>query len=155
VILATQEAEVRRIAVGSQPGEIVLETLSWKNHHKERAGGVAQSVGPEFKPQYHKKTPKNDLPQPPQCWDLQACTIMLDSYYYYYYFFCSAGDRSQGLVDTRKCSPLELHFQSGLKSLHGQASTSVLFFSLATYLLSQLCCLSYNFTRITSSFSIT
>jgi hypothetical protein len=28
VILATQEAEVRRIAVGSQPGEIVLETLS-------------------------------------------------------------------------------------------------------------------------------
>jgi hypothetical protein len=23
-------------------------------HHKKRAGGVAQSVGPEFKPQYHK-----------------------------------------------------------------------------------------------------
>jgi hypothetical protein len=28
VILATQEAEIRRIAVQSQPGEIVLETLS-------------------------------------------------------------------------------------------------------------------------------
>jgi hypothetical protein len=28
VILATQEAEVRRIAVRSQPGQIVYETLS-------------------------------------------------------------------------------------------------------------------------------
>jgi hypothetical protein len=26
-----------------------------KNQHKKRAGGVAQVVGPEFKPQYHKK----------------------------------------------------------------------------------------------------
>jgi hypothetical protein len=25
---------------------------------KKRAGGVAQSVGPEFKPQYHKKNKK-------------------------------------------------------------------------------------------------
>jgi hypothetical protein len=24
-------------------------------YHKNKAGGVAQSVGPEFKPQYHKK----------------------------------------------------------------------------------------------------
>jgi hypothetical protein len=24
-------------------------------HKKKRAGGVAQGVGPEFKPQYHKK----------------------------------------------------------------------------------------------------
>jgi hypothetical protein len=39
LILATQEAEVRRIAVQSQPRKI---------------GGVAQSVDPEFKPQYHK-----------------------------------------------------------------------------------------------------
>jgi hypothetical protein len=28
VILVTQEAEIRRIVVQSQPGEIVLETLS-------------------------------------------------------------------------------------------------------------------------------
>jgi hypothetical protein len=28
VILATQEAEIRRIAVQSQPGQIVLKTLS-------------------------------------------------------------------------------------------------------------------------------
>jgi hypothetical protein len=26
-----------------------------KTHHKKRDGGVAQGVGPEFKPQYHKK----------------------------------------------------------------------------------------------------
>jgi hypothetical protein len=36
VILATQEAEIRRITVQRQPGEIVHETLiSKKNHHKE------------------------------------------------------------------------------------------------------------------------
>jgi hypothetical protein len=26
-----------------------------KNPSQKRAGGVAQSIGPEFKPQYHKK----------------------------------------------------------------------------------------------------
>jgi hypothetical protein len=26
-----------------------------KTHHKKRADGVAQGVGPEFKPQYQKK----------------------------------------------------------------------------------------------------
>jgi hypothetical protein len=31
VILATQEAEMRRIVVQSQPGQIVHETLSQKN----------------------------------------------------------------------------------------------------------------------------
>jgi hypothetical protein len=41
--------------VQSQPGEIVLETLSWKTLHKNRACGVAQGEGPEFKPQYHQK----------------------------------------------------------------------------------------------------
>jgi hypothetical protein len=30
VILATQEAEIRRITVGSQPGQIVRESLSLK-----------------------------------------------------------------------------------------------------------------------------
>jgi hypothetical protein len=55
VILATQEAEIRRILVQSQSGEIVQETLSGKNPSQKRAGGVVQSVGLEFKPQYHKK----------------------------------------------------------------------------------------------------
>jgi hypothetical protein len=25
-----------------------------KSHHKKRAGGVAQGLGPEFKPSYHR-----------------------------------------------------------------------------------------------------
>jgi hypothetical protein len=44
--------------VRRQPGQIVHETLSQKNPLEKRAGGVAQSVGPEFKPQYHKKKKK-------------------------------------------------------------------------------------------------
>jgi hypothetical protein len=41
IILATQEAEISKIAVQSQPGQIVHETLSQKKkNHKNRAGGV-------------------------------------------------------------------------------------------------------------------
>jgi hypothetical protein len=47
--------EIRRIAVRSQPREIVQETLSRKTLSQNRAGGVAHGEGPEFKPQYHKK----------------------------------------------------------------------------------------------------
>jgi hypothetical protein len=58
VILATQEAAIRRISVQqNQPRQIVCETLSQKTLHKNRAGGVAQGEGPEFpkfKPQYYK-----------------------------------------------------------------------------------------------------
>jgi hypothetical protein len=40
----------------SLPRQIVHETLSQKNPSQEkRAGGVAQGVGPDFKPQYWKK----------------------------------------------------------------------------------------------------
>jgi hypothetical protein len=50
---ATQEAEIRRIAVRSQ---IAHETLSQKTHDKKIwAGGVAQGEEPEFKLQYCKK----------------------------------------------------------------------------------------------------
>jgi hypothetical protein len=55
VILTTQEAEIRRITVRSQPGQIVCKTLSRKNPSQKRTGGMAQGIGPEFKPQYHKK----------------------------------------------------------------------------------------------------
>jgi hypothetical protein len=55
VILATQEAEIRRITVRSQPRHRVCKTLSQKIHHKNRAGRVAQGEGPEFKPQYQKR----------------------------------------------------------------------------------------------------
>jgi hypothetical protein len=53
IILATQEAEIRRIAVQSQPRQIVHKILSRKTlSQKNWAGGVAQG---EVKPQYHKK----------------------------------------------------------------------------------------------------
>jgi hypothetical protein len=35
VILATQEAEIRKIAIRSQPGQIVCETLSQKYQYKK------------------------------------------------------------------------------------------------------------------------
>jgi hypothetical protein len=55
VSLDPQEADIRRITVQSQPGQIVQETLSRKTLHKNRADGVAQDEGPEFKSQYSKK----------------------------------------------------------------------------------------------------
>jgi hypothetical protein len=56
VIPATQEAEIRRISVCNQPGQMVRKTLSQKKkNHKKRDGGMAQGVGPEFKPQCHQK----------------------------------------------------------------------------------------------------
>jgi hypothetical protein len=43
--------------VQRQPGQIVHEPLygKKKSSHKKRAGGMAQGIAPEFKPQYHKK----------------------------------------------------------------------------------------------------
>jgi hypothetical protein len=38
IILTTEEAEIRRIDVQSQPGQIVLETLSRKNPSQKRSG---------------------------------------------------------------------------------------------------------------------
>jgi hypothetical protein len=55
VILAAQEAEIRSLFVQSQPRKKAQETLISKTLHKNRAGGVAQGEGPEFKPQYRKK----------------------------------------------------------------------------------------------------
>jgi hypothetical protein len=51
VIPATQEAEIRRIVVQSQPREIVHKILSQNTQHKNRADRVAQGIGLEFKPQ--------------------------------------------------------------------------------------------------------
>jgi hypothetical protein len=45
IILTTQEAEIRRISVRSQPEQIVLETLPQKNLSQKRAGEVAKGVG--------------------------------------------------------------------------------------------------------------
>jgi hypothetical protein len=59
IILATQEAEIRRVVVQSQPGQIVLETLSQKTL-SQKIGLVEwlQAEGFKFKPQYHKKKKK-------------------------------------------------------------------------------------------------
>jgi hypothetical protein len=43
VILATQEAEIRRMAVQSQPGKIVCKTLK-KNPSQKRTGEVTQVI---------------------------------------------------------------------------------------------------------------
>jgi hypothetical protein len=57
VILATQEAEIRRISVQSQSGLIVLNTLSQKKKKiTKKDGGRSQGVGPEFKSQQHTHT---------------------------------------------------------------------------------------------------
>jgi hypothetical protein len=61
IILATQEAEIRRIVVWSQPEQIVPETLPRKYPSHKRAGGVAQGDGPEFKPQYRTHTKKVNI----------------------------------------------------------------------------------------------
>jgi hypothetical protein len=57
IILATQEAKIRRIVVWSQFGQIVCETLSQKHPSQKKAGGVAGG-GPEFKPQNYQKKKK-------------------------------------------------------------------------------------------------
>jgi hypothetical protein len=44
VNLATQETEIRRISIQSQPRQIVPETLTQKNPSQKRAGGVASFV---------------------------------------------------------------------------------------------------------------
>jgi hypothetical protein len=64
VILATQEAEIRRIKVQSQPGQIVHKTLFRKTLHKNRAGSVAQGEGPELMPQYRVKKKKKEARLP-------------------------------------------------------------------------------------------
>jgi hypothetical protein len=50
VILTTQEAEIRRIIVQSQPGKIAPDTLSREKKKKlrTRAGGVTQGVSPKY-----------------------------------------------------------------------------------------------------------
>jgi hypothetical protein len=71
VILATHEVKIKRIKVRSQPSKIVCKTLAYqivcktlslkkkKKPSQKRAGGVAQDVGPEFKPSTTKKKKKS------------------------------------------------------------------------------------------------
>jgi hypothetical protein len=45
---------IRRITDWSQSGQTIHKTLSQETLHKNRADGVAQGEGPEFKPQYRR-----------------------------------------------------------------------------------------------------
>jgi hypothetical protein len=54
IILATREAEIRRIALKASPDKSFVRPYLEKNPTQKRAGGVAQGVGPEFKLQYWK-----------------------------------------------------------------------------------------------------
>jgi hypothetical protein len=58
IILATQEAEIWRIEVQSQSGQIVQETLSQKHLTEKKGWWMVQGLGPEFKSQYSKKKKK-------------------------------------------------------------------------------------------------
>jgi hypothetical protein len=63
VILATEEADIRRIVVQVQLGQIVCETLlkipntnqGWQGTLSDRTLSFLASMGPEFKPQYWEK----------------------------------------------------------------------------------------------------
>jgi hypothetical protein len=83
IILGAQEAEIRMIAVQSQPGQIVLVTLSGKSHSQQRAARVAQGVGPELKLQYHKNkykiSNKNKYQPPCPITQLQLYQLMASS----------------------------------------------------------------------------
>jgi hypothetical protein len=49
---------------GSEPAQAILKKpYLEKNHHKKMTGGVAQGVGPEFKPQYCKQQQTYKKPQ--------------------------------------------------------------------------------------------
>jgi hypothetical protein len=52
----TQEAEIRRIVAGSQPGQNSWRDPISKKPITKRADGMTQGVHPEFKSQYCKKT---------------------------------------------------------------------------------------------------
>jgi hypothetical protein len=53
--------------VQSQPGQKVHKTLAQKTLQKNRAGGVAQGEGPDFRPQHCKKKKKNPKQKKPVC----------------------------------------------------------------------------------------
>jgi hypothetical protein len=61
VILATHEADIRRIMVRSQPRQIVCEILPQKYPSQKRAGQEAQGEGTEFKPQHRQKKKKKRM----------------------------------------------------------------------------------------------
>jgi hypothetical protein len=83
VILATQEAEIRRIMVW----RIVLETLDLeKTHDQKRTDRVAQGVDPEFKPQYYPQNNNNNNNNNKRL-------------FFFFFWFCFIWDRVSYYVD--------------------------------------------------------
>jgi hypothetical protein len=60
VILAAQEAEIRRTAVRSQPGQTVRKTLSRKSTSQIKSWWNGSKCSPEFEPQNRKKKKKKE-----------------------------------------------------------------------------------------------
>jgi hypothetical protein len=56
IILATQEAEIKRLLIRSQPGKIVCETLSQQYPTLKRDGRLAQVVEPLLSRQFSVQT---------------------------------------------------------------------------------------------------
>jgi hypothetical protein len=81
VILATQEAEIKRIMVQSQPRQIVPKTLSGKNSSQKQTDGVTQGVGLGFKPQYCNNNNNNN------CSGCSICGWHLDGKYPCFFFY--------------------------------------------------------------------
>jgi hypothetical protein len=64
IILATQEAEIRRITVQSQAGQIVHETLSLKTHYKEGLVEWLKAQALSSSPSISKKKKKKSSKKP-------------------------------------------------------------------------------------------
>jgi hypothetical protein len=63
VILATQEAEIRRITVQSQPRQTVHETPISKNLITKKGWGVAQGIRPQVQTPVQEKKKKSTEPR--------------------------------------------------------------------------------------------
>jgi hypothetical protein len=100
-------------------GQIVGETLSRKTVHKNRAGGVAQGEGTEFKSQYHKhnKTKKHrDGCRPTQSTgtiSVLGLSFAGHAFYFFYLYLyrsLAASSHAKGKADTDSplCLPVQV-----------------------------------------------
>jgi hypothetical protein len=62
VILATQEAEIRRIVVQNQSRQIVHKTLSQKTHHKNRLVGWLKVFSTQHRQKKKSTNNKHNMP---------------------------------------------------------------------------------------------
>jgi hypothetical protein len=79
VILATQETEIRRIVVESQPGQIICKILSQKTPLPKKGWWSGSRCRPEFKPQYSKKKYSNVAL--PSSWSITSQWLCLTLYF--------------------------------------------------------------------------